>query len=85
MKKTIGKALALALALIMVFFCLSSASFAATKDNITYKVQGKGGYLAIGDSIGMGCGSDGYYLGITTATTNTATARVPMSPRSRTR
>ena len=63
MKKTTEKALALALALIMAFSCLTITSFAATKENITFKVQGKGGYLAIGDSIGMGCGSDGYYLG----------------------
>ncbi|MBQ7654588.1 MAG: hypothetical protein IJS17_05900, partial [Clostridia bacterium] len=62
MKKTVRKALALTLALIMAVSCLAVTSFAATKDNITYKVQGKGGYLAIGDSIGMGCGSDGYYL-----------------------
>ncbi|MBQ9880367.1 MAG: hypothetical protein IJM45_08060 [Clostridia bacterium] len=63
MKKITGKALALTLALVMVFSCLASTSLAATVDNITFKVQGKGGYLAIGDSIGMGCGSDGYYLG----------------------
>lgn len=63
MKLTLRKTLALALALIMTFSCLAMTSFAATKENITFQVQGKGGYLAIGDSIGMGCGSDGYYLG----------------------
>lgn len=63
MKLTFKKSLALILALIMAFSCLSLTSFAANKENLAFKVQGKGGYLAIGDSIGMGCGSDGYYLG----------------------
>jgi len=63
MKFTVKKTLAVALAVIIAFSCFSLAAVAATKENITFKVTGKGGYLAIGDSIGMGCGSDGYYLG----------------------
>ena len=63
MKHPIKKTLALTLALIMALSCLATGALAANKENITFKVQGKGGYLAIGDSIGMGCGSDGYFLG----------------------
>ena len=63
MRKTTKKVLALTLTLMMAFSCFASTSFAATKDNITFKVQGKGGYLAIGDSIGMGSSSCGYSLG----------------------
>lgn len=63
MKLSFRKVLATTMALVMILSCCTLAVSAATKDNITFQVKGKGGYLAIGDSIGMGCGSDGYYLG----------------------
>lgn len=59
MKNNLRKAIALALTLIMMLSCLALTASAATAQNITFKVSSDGGYLAIGDSIGMGCGSDG--------------------------
>lgn len=49
------------LALVMTFSCFTAAVSAASEDNV--RQYGKaGGYLAIGDSIGRGCGSDGFYM-----------------------
>lgn len=59
MKSNLRKAIALVLSVITMLSCLTLTAFAATQENITFKVSPNGGYLAIGDSIGMGCGSDG--------------------------
>lgn len=55
------KLLAAVLAAVMTFSCLGMLSFAATKETVV-KYGEAGGYLAIGDSIGRGCGSEGFYL-----------------------
>ncbi|MCR5485795.1 MAG: SGNH/GDSL hydrolase family protein, partial [Clostridiales bacterium] len=60
MKTMTKKLLSVFLAALIVLPCVIPA-FSATKDNV--RQYGKeGGYLAIGDSISRGCGSDGFYL-----------------------
>ncbi len=60
MKSSLKKLLAFTLTALLLISCAVPA-FAATKE--TVRQYGKeGGYLAIGDSISRGCGSDGFYL-----------------------
>ena len=60
MKSSMKKLLAVTLTAMLLIPCAVPA-FAATKE--TVRQYGKeGGYLAIGDSISRGCGSDGFYL-----------------------
>ena len=60
MKTSMKKLLAVMLTALLLIPCAVPA-FAATKE--TVRQYGKeGGYLAIGDSISRGCGSDGFYL-----------------------
>ncbi len=60
MKSTMKKLVAVTLTALLLIPCAVPA-FAATKE--TVRQYGKeGGYLAIGDSISRGCGSDGFYL-----------------------
>jgi len=61
MKRT-SKALALLLALVMVFSCISVQAFAATKETVM-QVEDDGGYLAVGDSIAWGMGTDAWLNG----------------------
>lgn len=58
MKHSFRKTVIWALAVMLAFSCVGLTSFAATKDNVT-QFGKEGGYLAIGDSIGKGCGSVG--------------------------
>jgi len=61
MNKTFTKILSVALVLVMVVSMFAITGFAATEQTVVQ--YGKaGGYLAIGDSIGRGCGSDGFYM-----------------------
>ena len=61
MKSRTKRLLAMALSLIMIFSCMSMGVFAA--DEETVRQYGKeGGYLAIGDSVCRGCGSEGYFI-----------------------
>ena len=62
MKTTLKKTLAIVLCAFMVFSCFTLLSSAATKDDV-YQYGNDGGYLAIGDSIGKGCGAEGSYIG----------------------
>ena len=60
MKTSVKKLISITLAALLLAACAMPA-FAATKE--TVRQYGKeGGYLAIGDSISRGCGSDGFYL-----------------------
>ena len=60
MKITMKKLVSAVLVALLLFSCAATA-FAANKD--TVRQYGKeGGYLAIGDSISRGCGSDGFYM-----------------------
>lgn len=64
MKNSFKKSLAVFLCAIMVFSCFALMSSAATKDTVyQYGKDPDGGYLAIGDSIGKGCGAEGSYIG----------------------
>ena len=57
MKKQLKNTLAVALSVLFVLTCFVLPASAAVPE------YGKaGGYLAIGDSIGRGCGADGSYL-----------------------
>ncbi len=61
MKKQLKKTLALVLSLVFMLSCFTLAANAATAKNVKqYGVEG--GYVAFGDSIGRGCGSEGFYL-----------------------
>ncbi|MCQ2463330.1 MAG: GDSL-type esterase/lipase family protein [Clostridia bacterium] len=62
MKKTFTKSLAVFLCTLMLFSCFALAGSAATKENV-YQYGADGGYLAVGDSIGKGCGAEGSYIG----------------------
>ena len=57
MKKQLRNTLAVALSLLFVFSCFVLPVSAALPD-----YSADGGYLAIGDSIGRGCGADGSYI-----------------------
>lgn len=58
MKKQLKNTLAVALSVLFVLSCFVLPVSAATYPTIT----ADGGYLAIGDSIGRGCGADGSYI-----------------------
>lgn len=60
MKNNTGKLLCVILSILMLIPCAVPA-FAATKETVRQYGQ-EGGYLAIGDSISRGCGSEGFYL-----------------------
>ena len=61
MKKKLRNTLALTLTLLLVFSCFVLPAGAATAKNV--KQYGtEGAYVAFGDSIGRGCGSEGFYL-----------------------
>ena len=61
MKKTFKSTLALVLSLVLALSCF--AMLAGAEDASEIPQYGKaGGYLAIGDSIGRGCGAEGSYL-----------------------
>lgn len=61
MKKNLKRFLAVILTLIMAFSCFGIVSQAATAETVVQ--YGKaGGYLAIGDSLSRGCGTDGFYM-----------------------
>ncbi|MCQ2484309.1 MAG: GDSL-type esterase/lipase family protein [Clostridia bacterium] len=61
MKKNFKRILAVLLTLIMTFSCFGIVSQAATAKTVIQ--YGKaGGYLAIGDSLSRGCGTDGFYM-----------------------
>ena len=64
MKKLLKSTLALTLTLIMALSCLILPVGAASQvpQFGSEEINGKTGYLAIGDSIGRGCGSEGSYL-----------------------
>lgn len=61
MNSKIKKIISLTLVLVMAVSCISITASAATTDNV-YQYGLEGGYLAIGDSIGRGCGADGFYM-----------------------
>lgn len=61
MNKIIRRAISMLLAMLLTAACCSVATSAATVENV-YQYGKEGGYLAIGDSISRGCGSDGFYL-----------------------
>ncbi len=64
MKNICKKSLAVFLCSLMVFSCFALFGTAATKDTVyQYGAEPNGGYLAIGDSIGKGCGAEGSYIG----------------------
>ncbi len=64
MKNTFKKAVSVLLCVLMFVSCLSVFGSAATKDSVyQYGANGEGGYLALGDSIGKGCGAEGSYIG----------------------
>lgn len=64
MKNTFKKVLAVFLCALMSVSCLAVFGSAATKDTVyQYGANGEGGYLALGDSIGKGCGAEGSYIG----------------------
>lgn len=55
------KCLSVLLAVTIAFSCCGILAYAATPETVVQ--YGKaGGYLAIGDSIGRGCGSEGFYI-----------------------
>lgn len=62
MKTIFRKSLAVFLCAIMVFSCAAVFGSAATKETV-FQYGKTGGYLAIGDSIGKGCGAEGSYIG----------------------
>lgn len=62
MKITFRKALSVFLCILMIFSCVAVMASAAKKDDV-YQYGADGGYLAIGDSIGKGCGAEGSYIG----------------------
>lgn len=64
MKTTLRKTLAIFLCSLIIFSCLALSASAATKENVfQYGSDPEGGYLALGDSIGKGCGAEGSYIG----------------------
>lgn len=64
MKTTLKKTLAFFLCAVMTLSCVAVLGFAATKENVfQYGKEPNGGYLALGDSIGKGCGAEGSYIG----------------------
>ena len=60
MKKQLKKTLSLVLTLLLALSCFAVLAGAAAPEVTQYGEAG--GYLAIGDSIGRGCGADGSYL-----------------------
>lgn len=60
--KTFKKVLSVLLCVLFVFSCFALLGSAADKENV-YQYGKDGGYLAIGDSIGKGCGAEGSYIG----------------------
>lgn len=62
MKTSCKKALSIFLCSLMIFSCFALLGSAATKENVFQYAQ-TGGYLALGDSIGKGCGAEGSYIG----------------------
>lgn len=62
MKTTFKKSLALFFSVLMVFSCFAVLGSAAKKEDV-FQYGETGGYLAIGDSIGKGCGAEGSYIG----------------------
>ena len=64
MKTSLRKTLAVFLCAVMAFSCLTVLGTAATKEDVyQFGAEPDGGYLAIGDSIGKGCGAEGSYIG----------------------
>ena len=61
MKNGSKRLLAMALCLVMLCSCLGVQAFAATPDDVR-QYGAEGGYLAIGDSVCRGCGSEGYFI-----------------------
>ena len=59
--KKLRNTLALLLALLMVLSVFALPASAATIKNVK-QYGAQGGYVAFGDSIGRGCGSEGFYL-----------------------
>lgn len=64
MKTTLKKALVILLCTLTCFSCFTLLGSAATKEDVFQYGAGRdGGYLALGDSIGKGCGAEGSYIG----------------------
>lgn len=64
MKPTLKKVLAIFLCTLFAFSCFAITGSAATKEDVyQYGAEPNGGYLALGDSIGKGCGAEGSYIG----------------------
>ena len=59
--KNTKRILAAALCVLMLVSCMGLTAFAATPDNVR-QYGAEGGYLAIGDSVCRGCGSEGYFI-----------------------
>ena len=59
--KNTKRILAAALCVLMLVSCMGLTAFAATPDNVR-QYGAEGGYLAIGDSVCRGCGTDGYFI-----------------------
>lgn len=64
MKTTLKRTLAVFLCSVMVFSSFALFGSAANKETVyQFGADSEGGYLAIGDSIGKGCGAEGSYIG----------------------
>ncbi len=64
MKTTLKKALAIFLCSLMAFSVFAFSGSAAKKEDVyQFGADPEGGYLALGDSIGKGCGAEGSYIG----------------------
>lgn len=64
MKTILRNSIAIILCALISLSCLAVFGSAATKETVfQYGAGSEGGYLALGDSIGKGCGAEGSYIG----------------------